>query len=129
MKIRKAENKPMEIHIKGTPKLRIHSGKKRIKGRSAVRTARRSPLSGKERGRNASRASITLKRKSLYTMGRMGAEQAAGQIEGGEELGESAEVTVSSAYGSAEQMSRIARKKKTGSGKERADRNGLNRTG
>ena len=128
MKIRKAENKPMEIHIKGTPKLRIHSGKKRIKGRSAVRTAWRSPLSGKEQGRNVSRASITLKRKSLYTMGRMGAEKAAGQIEGGEELEESAEVTalaLSSAYGSTEQMSRIARKKKAGSRKEGADRNGL----
>lgn len=62
--------------------------------------------------------SITLKKQSLYTMGRIGAKKASDQIEGGEELTESAGLTalaLSSAYSGANRMSRIYwRKKQSG---------------
>lgn len=115
MKIRRVQDKPMELHAKGSPKLRIRSGKKQIKGKSTVRKVKHSPLSGTKRKVRDSSASITLKRQSLYTMGRIGAKKASDQIEGGEELTESVGLTalaLSSAYSGADRMSRIYRRKK-----------------
>lgn len=115
MKIRRVQDKPMELHTKGSPKLRIRSGKKQIKGKSTVHKVKRSPLSGMKRKVRDSGASVTLKKHSLYTMGRIGAKKASEQIEGGEELAESAGLTafaLSSAYSSANQMSHIYRRKK-----------------
>ena len=115
MKIRRVQDKPMELHTKGSPKLRIRSGKKQIKGKSTVHKVKRSPLSGMKRKVRDSGASVTLKKHSLYTMGRIGAKKASDNIEGGEELTESAGLTafaLSSAYSSANQMSHIYRRKK-----------------
>ncbi len=115
MKIRRVQDKPMELHTKGSPKLRIRSGKKQIKGKSTVHNVKRSPLSGMKRKVRDSGASVTPKKHSLYTMGRIGAKKASEQIEGGEELAESAGLTafaLSSAYSSANQMSHIYRRKK-----------------
>ena len=86
MKIRRVQDKPMELHTKGSPKLRIRSGKKQIKGKSTVHNVKRSPLSGMKRKVRDSGASGTPKKHSLYAMGRIGAKKASEQIEGGEEL-------------------------------------------
>lgn len=115
MKIRRVKDKPMELHTKGSPKLRIRSGKKQIKGKSTARKVKHSPLSGTKRKVRDSGVSITLRKQSLYTMGRIGAKKASDQIEGGEELTESAGLTafaLSSAYSGANRMSRIYRRKK-----------------
>lgn len=115
MKIRRVQDKPMELHTKGSPKLRIRSGKKQIKGKSTVHKVKHSPLSGMKRKVRDSNASITLKKQSLYTMGRIGAKKASDQIEGGEELTESAGLAafaLSSVYSGANRMSCIYRRKK-----------------
>ena len=121
MKIRKVEDKPMELHTKKGPKLRIKAGKKRIKGKTSVHRARRSPISNMKQSIKESGSSIRMKRQSLYTMGRIGASKAADQIEGGEEIRESAGLTalaLSSAYNGAAKTKRLYQKKKlSGQGK------------
>lgn len=115
MKIRRVQERPMKIHTKGSLKLRIHVGKKQIKGNSTAHRSKHSPLYGTRRKAGDSQASITIKKQSLYTMGRMGAKKASEQIEGGEELAESAGLTalaLSSVYNGTKRMSCIYRRKK-----------------
>ena len=110
MKIRKVEDKPMELHTKKGPKLRIKAGKKRIKGKNSVHRARKSPISGMKQSMKESGSSIRVKRQSIYTMGRIGATKAADQIDGGEEIKESAGLTalaLSSAYNGAAKTKRV----------------------
>ena len=126
MKIRKVEDKPMELHTKKGPKLRIKAGKKRIKGKTSVHRARRSPISGMKQSIKESGSSIRVKRQRLYTMGRIGASKAADQIEGGEEIKESAGLTalaLSSAYNGAAKTKRLYQKKKLCGQSKSTDKN------
>ena len=126
MKIRKAEDRPMELHIKKGPKLRMKKVNKRITGRTSVRRIRKSPISGIYQAVKESGASIRVKRQSLYTMGRIGVSKAADQIEGGEEIKESAGLAVlalSSAYNGASKTKRLYQTKKLSGQAKSTDKN------
>ena len=90
MKIKKVDDKPMKLHTKGAPRLKIKRVKKptvrRLKGTRDIRRVRTTIRHGVK----SENQPIVIKRHSLYTMGRIGAKKAADQIEGGEELKESA---------------------------------------
>lgn len=115
MKIRKVEDKPMELHTKKGTKLRIKKGRKKIRENTSVRRKQKLSLSGVKESIKESGSSIHIKRQSLYIMGRIGASKAADQIEGGEEIKESAGLTafaLSSVYNGADHAKQIYLKKK-----------------
>ena len=115
MKIRKVENKPVELHTKGSPKLHIRSERNRIKGKRGRKRMKQTPLSGIKQSVKESGSSIRVKSRNLYTMGRIGASEAADQIEGGEEIKESAGLTayaLSSTYNGVSGAKRIYWKRK-----------------
>ena len=115
MKIRKVEDKPMELHTKKGTKLRIKKGRKKIRENTSLRRKQKLSLSGVKESIKESGSSIHIKRQSLYTMGRIGASKAAEQIEGGEEIKESAGLTafaLSSVYNGADHAKQIYLKKK-----------------
>lgn len=94
MKIRKVEDKPMELHTKTGPKLRIkHKGKAKP-GRMKVHKVRKSPLSGLKQRVETSGASIQVKRQQLHVMGRAALKE----MDGGEEVAESIDVATTVSY-------------------------------
>ena len=115
MKIRKVEDKPMELHTKKGTKLRIKKGRKKIRENTPVRRKQKFSLSGVKESIKESGSSIHIKRQSLYTIGRIGASKVADQIEGGEEIKESAGLTafaLSSVYNGADHAKQIYMKNK-----------------
>lgn len=115
MRIRKVEDKPMEFHTKKGTKLRIKKSRKKIRENTSVRRKQKLSLSGVKESIKESGSSIHVKRQGLYIMGRIGASKAADQIEGGEEIKESAGLTafaLSSVYNGADHAKQIYLKKK-----------------
>ena len=92
MKIKKVDDKPVKLHTKKAPRLRIRRVKRpkirQVRARSFKPTGRVQDRKIKK----TADSSIVLKGRNLYTMGRIGARKAAEHIEGGEEIKESAEV-------------------------------------
>lgn len=94
MKIRKVEDKPMELHTKTGPKLRIKSKGKTNPGRMKVHKVKKSPPSGLKQRVETSNASIQVKRQQLHVMGRAALKE----MDGGEEVAESIDVAATVAY-------------------------------
>lgn len=61
MKIRKVEEKPMKLHTKEGPKLRIRAKGKTKTGRMKVHKVKKSPLSGLKQRVKTSNSSIQIK--------------------------------------------------------------------
>lgn len=94
MKIRKVEEKPMKLHTKEGPKLRIRAKGKTKTGRMKVHKVKKSPLSGlKQRVKN-SNSSIQIKKQQLHVLGR----KAAKEMDGGEEIADSIDVALAFSY-------------------------------
>ena len=119
MKIRKADQKPMVIHVKKKPGLRLHIGKKaavRKKAENAsVIVKRRKPHPGIRDKMEESGKSVKVRNQSLKTTAAAGARTGARQIEGGEEIRESFELAATAAapaVGIASGAGKLYRRKK-----------------
>lgn len=118
MKIRKVEDKPMELHTKSGPKLRIKSKGKTKPGKMKVHKVKRSPLSGLKQRAETSSASIQVKRQKLHVMGRAAFKE----MDGGEEVADSIDVATTVSYpltASAKKGAAMLRNKKQ---KQKADK-------
>lgn len=117
MKIRKVEDKPMELHTKDGPKLRIKRKGKTKPGKMKVHKVRRSPLSGLKQRMETSNASIQIKRQQLHIMGRKALKEA----DGGEEIADSIDIATTVTYplvSSAKKGAKLLRNKKLNSKSE-----------
>ena len=92
MKIKKVDDKPVKLHTKKAPRLKIKKVKKPKVKQIRARSYKSSDRVNDRKSKKETDSSIVLKRRSLYTMGRIGAKKATDQMEGGEEIRESAEV-------------------------------------
>lgn len=111
MKIRKVEDKPMELHTKDGPKLRIKSKGRTKPGKMKVHKVRRSPLSGLKQRVETSNASIQIKKQQLHIMGRKALKEA----DGGEEIADSIDIATTVSYplvSSAKKGAKLLRDKK-----------------
>ena len=111
MKIRKVEDKPMELHTKDGPKLRIKRKGKTKPGKMKFHKVRRSPLSGLKQRMETSNASIQIKRQQLHIMGRKALKEA----DGGEEIADSIDIATTVSYplvSSAKKGAKLLRDKK-----------------
>ncbi|MCI8508695.1 MAG: cell wall hydrolase [Lachnospiraceae bacterium] len=106
MKIRKVEEKPMVLHTKKNPKLHRRDGKKPEK---STKAKKKGTLF--EKAKNCykeSAAGVKIKSGHIRTVARVGMGMVAEQIEGGEEIRESAEVMAVLSYPIAETISKGA---------------------
>lgn len=94
MKIRKVEEKPMKLHTKEGPKLRIRAKGKTKTGRMKVHKVKKSPLSGLKQRVKTSNSSIQIKKQQLHVLGR----KAAKEMDGGEEIADSIDVALAFSY-------------------------------
>ena len=94
MKIRKVEEKPMKLHTKDGPKLRIRAKGKTKTGRMKVHKVKKSPLSGLKQRVKTSNSSIQIKKQQLHVLGR----KAAKEMDGGEEIADSIDVALAFSY-------------------------------
>lgn len=94
MKIRKVEEKPMKLHTKEVPKLRIRAKGKTKTGRMKVHKVKKSPLSGLKQRVKTSNSSIQIKKQQLHVLGR----KAAKEMDGGEEIADSIDVALAFSY-------------------------------
>lgn len=94
MKIRKVEEKPMKLHTKEGPKLRIRAKGKTKTGRMKVHKVKKSPLSGLKQRVKTSNSSIQIKKQQLHVLGR----KAAKEMDGGEEIAGSIDVALAFSY-------------------------------
>ena len=111
MKIRKVEDKPMELHTKDGPKLRIKSKGRTKPGKMKVHKVKKSPLSGLKQRVETSNASIQIKRQQLHIMGRKALKEA----DGGEEIADSIDIASTVSYplvSSAKKGAKLLRDKK-----------------
>ena len=92
MKIKKVDERPMKLHTKGAFRLRIKKASKPRVKKIRVSGGMKGAGPSQKTVKKDSNASIVIKGRRLYTMGRIGAKKAADQMEGGEEIKESAEV-------------------------------------
>ena len=92
MKIKKVDERPMKLHTKGAFRLRIKKASKPRVKKIRVSGGMKGAGPSQKTVKKDSNASIVIKGRRLYTMGRIGAKKAADQMEGGEEIKESADV-------------------------------------
>ena len=106
MKIKKVEEKPMVLHTKKKPKLHRRDEKKTEKSQKAKK---KGTLFEKAKNRyKESAASVKIKSGYIRMAAEAGMGMAAEQIEGGEEIRESAEVMAALSYPAAETVSKGA---------------------
>lgn len=124
MKIKKVEEKPMVLHTKKKPKLHKRDGKVTEKFKKAKK---KGTLFEKAKNRyKESAAGVKIKSGHIRAAAEVGMGMAAEQIEGGEEIRESAEVMVALSYPVAEIISKGAvhyqkrQQKKRAKGKKKA---------
>ena len=101
LKIRKADDKPMVIHTKKKPRLRLHTGRKAVIRKKAEKTSatvkRGKPHRGIREKYAESGQPVKVRSHSLKVMAAAGARAGAGQIEGGEEIKESLDLAAAAA--------------------------------
>lgn len=120
MKIRKVEEKPMKLHTKEGPKLRIRAKGKTKTGRMKVHKVKKSPLSGLKQRVKTSNSSIQIKKQQLHVLGR----KAAKEMDGGEEIADSIDVALAFSYplvSAASKWVKLLRNKKHQKDKQRKE--------
>ena len=123
MKIRNARDRTMRLHIREAPRIRTRQiGKPKLRRAGKKLSIRKNLYTQKSAGKKQKTSgTIVMKRRSLYVMGKAGMEKSSEQMEGGEELKESAQLAAlaaAPAYHGAVQVKRAYRRKKLEAGME-----------
>ena len=125
MKIRKVEDKPMVLHTKEEPKLKLQKKKQTGKKKSGI-LIHKSPLKKAKERKEKPAESIKIRQQRIHAITSASAKAVSKELEDGEELRESVELmalTAEPIIRASEKASKVYRRKKQQEKKDRERRN------
>ena len=125
MKIRKVDDKPMVLHTKEEPKLKLQKKKQTGKKKSGI-LIHKFPLKKAKERKEKSAESIKIRQQRIHAITSASAKTVSKELDGGEEIRESVElmaVTAEPVIRAGEKASKVYRRKKQQEKKDRERRN------